>query len=401
MKHRKSIGTTRSLVIAAAGILFVSGCGASTTSEEDGSTSEGGEIVVGMLAPLTGGAAVTGEQMVNVAKLAVQQINEEAGADGCKISLKVYDDKLTADDAAQAAQRAITVDDAGAIVGTLASASALAARVITERSKTPLLVPAASAVELTEGADHVFRVTVNAKKLAQSTIEVAGPLGVESVAILYDNGAVGQTYFKFAKERAEELGLDVTGIQYSTGAASMSTFVQKAAQSDPGAVMIAGSSGADYGLIAKAMVEQGLLVPVMGLTTMAGPDAVSVAGDAYSKLPGLYVTLARDTESPAYQEFLDAYAAEYPDDESAPNDFALQTYDAFQLLESALDASDCEGGQALTDALEKTELTEAVSVPEDAAISFDEAHEGFASVSLQIYEIVDGNLQPSELTFSG
>jgi len=42
----------------------------------------------------------------------VKTINAEGGAGGRQLSLKVYDDKLTADESAKIAQRAITVDKA-------------------------------------------------------------------------------------------------------------------------------------------------------------------------------------------------------------------------------------------------------------------------------------------------
>lgn len=392
MKKMRWLSGRRAAAAAVAATLLMTACGGGAGA----SGGSGEPVVVAMLAPLTGGQAVSGEQMVAAAELAVEQVNAAGGAGGRPIELKVYDDKLAADDAAKAAQRAITVDGAVAVVGTLASASALAVREVVERSEVPFLVPAASAPELTEGSQYVYRATVDLQQLASATLAIAEPVGARTVALLHDNGAVGQGYAEHALADAEGLGLSVTPVQYSTGAASMTPIVQAAQRLNPEAVMIAGSAGADYGLIVKSMVEEGLKVPVFGLTTMAGPDAVSVGGAAYGELPGLYVALARDPENPKYQAFIDAYAAKHGG-ETKVNDFALQTYDAVTILASALERTGGEGGKAVADALSQMPPFEGASVPSGSAISFAGGHDGFKDVSLRVFQIVDGRLQPSDL----
>lgn len=379
------------VAVAMAGIMTLTAC------SDDGGGSQGDDkIVIGMLAPLTGGAAVTGEQMADVVKLAVDQINADGGIDGRNIEVKVYDDKLTAEDAAKAAQRAITVDKVTAIVGTLASASALAVREVAERNKVPFLVPAGSATGITEGSNYVYRVTVDVKQLATATIGIAQPLGAKKVALLYDNGAVGQGYAEVVNGVSGDMGVDVSAIQYSTGASSMASVVQEAKRANPDAVMIAGSAGADYGLILKAMVEEGLKVPVMGLTTMIGPDAVSVGGQAYGELPGVYVALARDPQNAGYIKFVEAYAAKH-DGKKNVNDFATQAYDAVNILAEALKETKGKGGQELADALNGIDAYDGVSVSDDATISFSDSHDGFGGVSLNVFEYKDSTLKPSKL----
>lgn len=394
-KVRSKSRCVSAAALLVAGAMTLTACGGSDGGSGGSSGSDDDAIVIGMLAPLTGAAAVTGEQMADVVKMAVEEINADGGVDGRDLELKVYDDKLTADDAAKAAQRAITVDKVTALVGTLASASALAVREVAERNEVPFLVPAASATEVTEGSEYVYRVTVDIEQLATATIGIAQPLKAQSVALLYDNGAVGQGYAEIATDQAEDLGIDVKAIQYTTGASSMASVVQEAKRDNPDAVMIAGSAGADYGLILKSMVEEGLDVPVMGLTTMIGPDAVSVGGDAYNTLPGLYVALARDPENPRYKAFAEQYAAEHDGD--GVNDFAAQSYDAVHILQQTLEATGGDGGKALADALNDLDPYPGVSVPEDATISFADGHDGFAAVTMNVFQYTDGALKPSTL----
>ncbi|MFR9805089.1 ABC transporter substrate-binding protein [Pseudonocardia sp. RS010] len=395
MKNVRWLRAGRAAAAVLTGALLVGACGSGTGGAAGGSDA----VVVAMLAPLTGGQAVSGEQMVAAAQLAVDQVNAAGGVGGRPVELKVYDDKLTADDAAKAAQRAITVDGAVAVVGTLASSSALATREVVERSEVPFLVPAASALEVTKDSRYVYRVTVDLKQLATATLEIAKPAGATTVALLHDNGAVGQGYAQQALAEAAALGLTVTPVQYSTGSSSMTAVVQAAKRLNPQAVMIAGSAGADYGLIIKSMVEEGLTVPVTGLTTMAGPDAVSVGGAAYGQLPGLYVALARDPENPKYKAFLDAYAAAH-NGETKVNDFALQTYDAVNILASALTTTGGEGGKALADALSAAPPLEGASVGSGSTISFADGHDGFKNVPLHVFQIANGGLQPSDLVLN-
>src|SRR3990170_2816585 len=95
---------------------------------DESSGGSDGDLTIAVVVPLTGASAKTAQQMQNSAELAADEINADGGVGGRQIKLKIYDDKLTPEDATKEAQRAVTRDDAIGIVGAQSSGEALAIR---------------------------------------------------------------------------------------------------------------------------------------------------------------------------------------------------------------------------------------------------------------------------------
>ena len=68
-------------------------------------------IKIGLLAPLTGGQAADGEEMVRGAELAIEELNEEGGVAGYTFELVVGDTQDQSPDAVVSAIESITSDD--------------------------------------------------------------------------------------------------------------------------------------------------------------------------------------------------------------------------------------------------------------------------------------------------
>jgi hypothetical protein len=98
--------------VAAAASLTLAACGS-----DDGGSSSGGTIKVGIAVPLTGPAATVGGSVALGAKLAVSQINEAGGINGKK--LKVVSADTTADltQTAQEVRRLLTQEKVDILVG--------------------------------------------------------------------------------------------------------------------------------------------------------------------------------------------------------------------------------------------------------------------------------------------
>ncbi|MEI2713811.1 MAG: ABC transporter substrate-binding protein [Nocardioides sp.] len=266
--------------VAAAALLALSACGGGSGSSDD-------KVTIGFVAPLKGSNADTAEMMVNAAKLAVAQANEDGGIDGKDIELKVYDDELSPDVASRVATRAITVDEVAVLVGGLSSAEGLAIREVAERNKVVYLASASSSPGITDGAKYTFRVAATAIDQARAVAEITQALGSKKAGILADNGAVGPALAGMFEQFAKEISLPLSGkpIEYALAGTDMSGPVRSLGDQGADAVMIGGSTGADHGLIAKTMVEQGVDIPIIGLVGVGFPDAFEVGGDAYDKLP--------------------------------------------------------------------------------------------------------------------
>jgi branched-chain amino acid transport system substrate-binding protein len=90
----------------------------------------------------------------------------------------------------------------------------------------------------------------------------------------------------------------------------MSAQVSPAAAQDPDGDLIGGSAGCDHGLVAKTMLEQGLNVLLFGFSPILVRDAIHIAGDAYSRLPGVYSLQNLDESKATTREFFTAYREE-------------------------------------------------------------------------------------------
>lgn len=357
----------------------------------DGEGSSGDKVTIGFIAPLKGANTESAKMMVNAAKLAVDEANANGGIDGRDVELKVYDDELSPDVAARVATRAINVDEVAALVGGLSSAEGLAIREVAERNEVPYLASASSATGVTEGAKFTFRVAATAVDQANAVVDIAKTLGTKKAAILFDNGAVGPALSAIFEARAKEVGVSIAGepVEYGLASTDMSGPVQTVADSSPDVILIGGSTGADHGLIAKTMVEQGLEVPIIGLAGIGFPDAFEVGGDAYDKLPGAYFPSSVDTSSTSFGKFQAAYEKAYEPKSQYP-DAAVQSYDAVRVAINGLIASEGKGGQDLADAITGLEPLVGAAGKEGSTIAFTDGHDGMSGGFLVVYKSGDG-----------
>jgi branched-chain amino acid transport system substrate-binding protein len=371
------------VVVLSVAALSTTACGS------DGSSGSGdGDLTVALVIPLTGASAQTAKQMQNAAELAVDEINADGGVDGKDIALKVYDDKLTPEDATKEAQRAVTRDGAIAIVGAQSSGEALAIREVAERSKIPFITSSATSEAVTEGAAFTYRIAPLLTDYANGVVDTAQALGLKKPAVLNDSGAAGLLLKDLFEAHAEEVGLSFSGapIEFPFNGTDVSSQVSAAADTDPDGVLIGGSAGSDHGLVAKTMLEQGLDVPLIGFSPILVSDAIKIAGDAYTDLPGVYSLQNLDQNKASTKEFVAAYEKEYG--EADLTEQPAQTYDAMKILAAALEETGGEGGQDLADALDSTDAYDGVSGKEGATITFTaDQHDGFTGDYLVTYKM--------------
>ncbi|HEY0903020.1 MAG TPA: ABC transporter substrate-binding protein [Marmoricola sp.] len=370
--------------MAALSVLAVAGCG---SSSDDGG-SGGDSLTVALVIPLTGASAKTAEQMQNAAELAVEEINADGGVDGKDIELKIYDDKLTPEDATKEAQRAITRDGVVAVVGAQSSGEALAIREVVERSKVPFITSSATAESVTADASFTYRIAPLLTDYANGVVDIGMALGLKKPAVLHDSGAAGLLLKDLFEAHAKEVGMTFAGspIEYPINGTDMAAQVSAAAGQNPDGVLIGGSTGSDHGLVAKTMLEQGVDVPLVGFSPILVSDAIKIAGAAYTDLPGVYSLQNLDQTKETTQEFFTAYEDEFG--EADLTEHPAQTYDAMMILAAALEETKGEGGQALADALDSMDPYEGASGKEGAMIQFTpDRHDGFQGDYLVTYKM--------------
>ncbi|MCL2732164.1 MAG: ABC transporter substrate-binding protein [Actinomycetia bacterium] len=385
-------------VLALAASMSLAACGSGGT----GSAASGGgkSLVIGFAAPLTSGNAAVAEQMVNTAKLAVKTINADGGAGGRQLTLKVYDDKLTADESAKVAQRAITVDKAGVMMGGYTSIEGLAVRQIVEPRKIVFINSSTISPSLMDGAKYTFRTTVDQSDYPVQMIDLLKSLGYKHPVVTADDGPTGSTLWRPIVDQAKQAGMNAGAtVHYTLGATDLTSAVSQLKSEHPDAVVHIGSAAADAGLMLKTMAEAGVTVPVVGFGSLIAPDALKIGGDAYTKLPAVYTLANQQPSKPQYQDFIKAYAKEYGGsvDTLALGlaEQAAATWDAFTVLKKGLDATaGGTDGDKLAQAIDKITPFAGAAGKEGSLINFGDGRDGF-SKSLVAFQFVGG--KPKEL----
>lgn len=133
--------TLRKALLATAGVLAFAGVSPAAIADE--------VVKIGVLAPVSGKSAADGEEMVNGAQLAIDELNAAGGVAGYTFELVVGDvGEATADSVATAAERLLGDRDMGAILTGYASGSNFEIEMMAEQEMIYLI---AGNSEQTEG----------------------------------------------------------------------------------------------------------------------------------------------------------------------------------------------------------------------------------------------------------
>ena len=127
MTRRRTIVTAAIL----AGALGLTACGTNRQEGTGGSAGGGGSscdtskgtLVVGMVAPLSGGLSALGLGMSHSADLAVKQANQKCSVPGYALAFQAEDDQATPQVAGQAATKLASDPNVVGVVGTLNSST--------------------------------------------------------------------------------------------------------------------------------------------------------------------------------------------------------------------------------------------------------------------------------------
>lgn len=365
------------------------------------SGGSGDSIDIGMLLPLEGPVAQTAEIMRNVAELRVDQINADGGVDGKDLVLKVYNTKTDPAEATKQAQRAVTQDGVEALVGPFTTPEALAVAEVAERFKVVNLNVSAATPAITDGKDYVFRTSPVTPDLAEGMMQVAKALGETNGVLMYDSGGFGLGAQEPIETAADTQSVDLAGsVKYPLDAADVSAQVAAAGKDDPGAVFIAGSASADHGVVAKAMVEQGLKVPLIGFSPIGNPDAIAIAEKAYTELPGVYTLQCTDQNNPLYTELLADYNAAYAPVDGLTEQ-AVQSAVAIDWIVEGLKETGGQGSQELATALEELPARETAGGRAGSKQQFTaDDHDGYGEDYLVVYKVEDGKLGQADIDLS-
>ena len=291
-----------------------------------------GELRIGVIAPLTGDAAIYGNPLKKGLDLAKDEINSKGGINGKNISL-IYEDSYANSNAAVSAfNKLISVNRVSIIIGDMFSQSTLAIAPLAQKNKIVLLSPTASSEKVPETGDYVFSIYPNDSydgefiaKFVFNTLHIlkAAVICVQADAMLTAKNAFVKTY--------NELGGNVLAEEsYPSKTDDFRTILIKAKFSNPDLIFIPGYLE-EIVKILKQAKELGIKSQFITISTAYDEKLFSLATNTAQSLM-LSAPFYEENSSSASQEifaFQELYKKKYNE---IPNVWAAYGYDALKII---------------------------------------------------------------------
>lgn len=343
------------------------------------------EIRVGVLVPLTGGAASYGENARKGAELALKEFS--ASHPSLRVTLRVEDSRGEAAVGLTAANKLVDLDHVVAIMGCVTSGVTLAVAPQANAWKVPLVSPGGSSPNLTTAGEYVFRTWPSDVFEADAMARHISSRGITRLAILRINNEYGAAMETAIRQRLEQATGSpvsvVTTESFEQGVREMRTQVLKIKEENPEGIYFVGFPEAAV-VFAKGYSEAGLSVPVFATSGFEDPQ---VPRDSGTVLDGTVYTKPQSA-SPRVEAFRTAYQQLYGQEPGVVSDTA---YDATMLILNAIAESDARGesrGEALRDALLEVRDYPGAS----GTLSFDE--NGDVVKPIALFTLKEGKYEP-------
>jgi branched-chain amino acid transport system substrate-binding protein len=307
------------------------------------------DIIVGVVAPLTGDSATFGKSTQEGAELAAAEWNAKGGINGSQIVLKMADDKSDPTEGAAGITRLIEQEKIVAEIGTVQSKVSLAIAPILQAKKIPMISPTSTNEKVTLVGDFIFRACFidNFQGVVGAAFAYDN-LKVTKAACLFD---VGNDYTKGLAENFRDafikLGGTIVGFEaHPTGATDFNAQLTTIIAAGPELIYISDYYN-DVGLICKQARALGYKGFFLGGDGWDSADLVKIGGDA---VEGGFFTnhFSKDDTRPEVQAFVKDYTAKFG---AAPDALAALAYDAANLMFDAINRAKSTDGTAIRDAL--------------------------------------------------
>src|SRR5882724_2610830 len=299
-------------------------------------------LEIGVLGPLSGGAASYGVELVRAAEIRTDEINKagglKVGGDVYKIKLITYDHKASAADAATAANKVIFQDKVKYIIGNAVGATCNAVQTVSEPQKVLFAFVCWGTNNLGPDKPYSLRSMLSQWEVAEPFyrwIKDKHP-AIKKIAILSPNDTSGLDTNTAVVKAIKSLGLEVTAEEtYERGTKDFYPILNKILAKKPDMLDVAASPPGEAGLILKQAHELGFR-GAKGWT--AGVNPVSLIGVAGKEAAeGVWsptnINVKSDFVSATVRRFGEEYEKRYKE---VPGVIAVANYAAFDVFNKAM-----------------------------------------------------------------
>lgn len=323
---------------------------AASTEAPTADADAGATWKIGAIGPLTGGAAIYGNAVVNGAQIAVDEINAAGGINGFQIEYMSADDEHDAEKAVNAYN---SLKDKGMqlLVGTTTSNPCIAVADKTAADNMFQLTPSGSAVECAANP-NVFRVCFSDPDQGIASAKYIGEHKLATkIAVIYDSSDVYSSgiYAKFAAEAANQ-GLEIVAEEAFTADTNKDFTTQLQKAKDAGAELVfLPFYYTEAALVLTQANTMGWTPLFFGCDGMDGILGVKNFDTSLAEGLMLLTPFAADAEDDLTVSFVTTYKEKYGD---TPNQFAADSYDAVYAIKAALEDANANPEMSVSDICE-------------------------------------------------
>ena len=306
-------------------------------------TGVSGEILIGVVHPVTGRLSSQNPPMEYGFRLAVDEINN-AQLGNARLKLVIADGQSTAEGAVEAFKHLID-QDVPVILGPASSSQAKAAFPIAQENQVVVISPTSAASGLSGIGDFVFRTSLVTDVLIPNGVSITQEkLGYQRVATISDEIDVfSKDSDAVLKKALTENGVEIVASEvFRTGETDFSAQLNRIKESNPDAVFISAPVVESPEIVIQGRAL-GIPTDVPFLIIVAfAQDGIETAGDAAEGV----ITFANwisTASTPGNQAFVRNYQAAYG---VAPNTWAAQSYAAVYVLAKAIRDARLTGSMA-------------------------------------------------------
>ncbi len=297
-------------------------------------------IKIGAIFAVTGPASFLGAPEQKTAEMLVEQINQQGGMSGHKVTLLVRDSGASSEKAVSLAKQLIDEEKVLAIIGPSTSGETMAIKNICQEGKTILLSCAAAEDIVNPIASYVFKTPQKDSDAARRIYEVMKEKGLTKVGVISSSdgfGKAGATQLaKLAPEYGETIAIAET---YAATETDLTGVLTKLKGQGVQAV-INWTVAPAQSLVAKNMKQIELNVPLFQSHGFGNIKYVQAGGDATNgtifpcgRLLVAEVLPGTHPQKQVLLKYKQDYEGRYNEDAST---FGGHAYDAILILNEAI-----------------------------------------------------------------
>jgi len=356
---------------------------------------EGDVIRIGIVAPLTGGASTTGQDMWQAAVLAADEINAQGGVSvngvNMKITLVQGDTETSNEGGVNAVTKLITEDKVDLLVGGFSSTATLADQVVAAEHKVPFIITGASSPNVTRRTDvntsYFFHHCPTTDDFPNATLlfveEIVKPQIYENftfpaerllrLAVLYQDSNYGEGVSDGINKTIEHYNLSMVVVateKFNIGETDYTSVLATIKEEEP-----------DVVYPAAFVTEQPLIVAQGRRNVSLNTTYLSVE---CNDDPGYYTGVERWGEYSIQESRFSPYATpgpinsavvEFKDDYenrwgTSPGMMGASTYEGVYIAAEAIEHAGTIDKEEIRDALAEIEMPQMIELMKDDVITF-------------------------------